>query len=363
MQRKLAAIIHADVVGYSRLMEGNETVTLRRLKTLRKQLWEPEIALHNGRLVGTAGDALLIEFASAVAAVRCAIGLQKGMDLRNAEEPDHRKMLLRVGINLGEVIVDEDNDIFGDGVNLAARLQALAEPGGILVSAKVHDEVVGRIPNEFVDGGEHQVKNIARPVRVFSIVLDETAAGGEAPTAPVADSSAAVPPPTQPQDRRPAAQPQSQPPQSQPPRTLPPERTTEPGSAATTLAPITRTRTTIRRRPENSWSFIGKDREGVAFEVVVGARELAAATEGLVLGRNAEQCDIVVAHGSLSRRHARLRLDGERLTIEDLGSTNGVILDGMRLPVDTPRPLRDGAQLLLGEIRFVVSENGGLDDL
>lgn len=361
MQRKLAAIIHADVVGYSRLMEGNETVTLRRLKTLRKQLWEPEIALHNGRLVGTAGDALLIEFASAVAAVRCAIGLQKGMDLRNAEEPDHRKMKLRIGINLGEVIVDEDNDIFGDGVNLAARLQALAEPGGILVSAKVHDEVVGRVANEFVDGGEHQVKNIARPVRVFSIVLDSPeTAGGEASTAPVAEAAGTMPPPTQPQERQPPAQSaQTGSPQTRPP----PERTTEPGSAATTLAPITRTRTTIRRRPENSWSFVGKDRDGVAFEVVIGARELNAAAEGLVLGRNAEQCDIVVAHGSLSRRHARLRLDGERLTIEDLGSTNGVILDGMRLPVDTPRPLRDGAQLLLGEIRFVVSENGGLDEL
>jgi len=339
MQRKLAAIIHADVVGYSRLMEGNETVTLRRLKSLRKQLWEPAIAQHNGRLVGTAGDALLIEFASAVSAVRCAVDLQKGMDERNAEEPDHRKMKLRIGINLGEVIVDEDNDIFGDGVNLAARLQAMAEPGGVLVSAKVHDEVVGRIANEFVDGGEHQVKNIARPVRVYSIVLDGPVdtQRGERPAPPAI--AAPVP--------EPAA----------------PEQATEPGSAPTMLAPITRTRTTIRRRPENSWSFVGKDREGVAFEIVIGAGELSKAGNGLVLGRHSGQCDLVVAHGSLSRRHARLRLDDGRLMIEDLGSTNGVIVDGMRLPPDTPRPLRDGAQLLLGEIRFVVSESGELDEI
>jgi adenylate cyclase len=172
MQRKLAAIIHADVVGYSRLMEGNETITLRRLKTLRRELWDPVIAEHHGRLVGTAGDALLLEFSSAVSAVKCAVALQKGMQERNAQEPDNRKMLLRIGVNMGEVIVDEDNDIFGDGVNMAARLQAMADPGGIIVSAKVHDEVEGRVPSVFVDGGEHKVKNIARPVRIYRIAAD-----------------------------------------------------------------------------------------------------------------------------------------------------------------------------------------------
>jgi adenylate cyclase len=344
MQRKLAAIIHADVVGYSRLMEGNETVTLRRLKSLRKQLWEPAIAQHNGRLVGTAGDALLIEFVSAVAAVRCAIDLQKGMAERNAEEPDHRKMLLRIGVNLGEVIVDEDNDIFGDGVNIAARLQALAEPGGVLVSAKIHDEVIDRIGREFVDCGEQQVKNIARPIRAFRLILDE------APTVPVPQPSQPAPPPVAPP---PVAPPE--------PKSL--ERVTAPGGSGTSgsMAPITRTRATIKRRTDNSWSFAGKDREGVAFELMVSAADLKHAEQGLVLGRHSEQCDLVVAHGSLSRRHARLRLADGRLTIEDLGSTNGTIVDGMRLPVDTPRPLRDGAQLLLGEIRFVVTENLGGD--
>jgi adenylate cyclase len=339
MQRKLAAILHADVVGYSRLMEGNETVTLRRLKSLRKQLWEPAIAQHNGRLVGTAGDALLIEFASVVGAVRCAIDLQKGMAERNSEEPDHRKMLLRIGVNLGEVIVDEDNDLFGDGVNIAARLQALAEPGGVLVSGKVHDEVMGRIGHEFVDCGEQQVKNINRPVRAYRLVLGDLPAPPPAPEA------------TRPTPVKPMPMPE-------PPSTQ--ERSTAPGGAGPgVMAPITRTRATIKRRVENSWTFAGKDRDGVAFELVVSASELKHAAEGLVLGRHSEQCDLVVAHGSLSRRHARLRIGEGRLTIEDLGSTNGTIVDGMRLPVETPRPLRDGAQLLLGEIRFVVTETGG----
>ncbi|MDF3075684.1 MAG: cya [Alphaproteobacteria bacterium] len=339
MQRKLAAILHADVVGYSRLMEGNETVTLRRLKSLRKQLWEPAIAQHNGRLVGTAGDALLIEFASVVGAVRCAIDLQKGMAERNTEEPDHRKMLLRIGVNLGEVIIDEDNDLFGDGVNIAARLQALAEPGGVLVSGKVHDEVMGRIGHEFIDCGEQQVKNINRPVRAYRLVL------GELPVPPP------VPEATKPTPVKPLPLPE-------PPSTQ--ERSTAPGGAGPgVMAPITRTRATIKRRVENSWTFAGKDRDGVAFELVISASELKHAAEGLVLGRHSEQCDLVVAHGSLSRRHARLRIGEGRLTIEDLGSTNGTIVDGMRLPVETPRPLRDGAQLLLGEIRFVVTETGG----
>lgn len=368
MQRKLAAIIHADVVGYSRLMEGNETVTLRRLKLLRRQLWEPCIARHNGRLVGTAGDALLIEFASAVAAMRCAVELQAGMAERNREEPDHRKMLLRIGVNLGEVIVDEDNDIFGDGVNLAARLQALAEPGGVLVSAKVHDEVAGRIGHDFVDCGEQQVKNIARPVRAFRLVLpDAPAPAAPAPVIPAPATDMAQAAPTMPA-REPAIAPAppapSSPAPSSPVSPSPPaaaDRKTDPGTAdnPAMTAVIHRTRATIRRRVDNAWSFAGKDRDGVAFELVVEAGDLKNRPEGLVLGRHAEQCDLVIAHGSLSRRHARLRLLDGRLTIEDLGSTNGVIVDGMRLPPDTPRPLRHGAQLVMGEIRFAVSEHGG----
>lgn len=176
VQRKLAAILHADLVGYSRLMEGAETRTFRDLKTLRRDLWEPEIARHKGRLVGTAGDAILVEFASAVSAVQCAVSLQIGMRRHNGSLPDERRMMLRIGINLGDVMVDE-GDIFGEGVNLAARLQALAVPGGVLVSAKVREEVERRIPVEFVDAGEHQVKNIARAVRAYEVRVPATVGG------------------------------------------------------------------------------------------------------------------------------------------------------------------------------------------
>jgi adenylate cyclase len=350
MQRKLAAIVHADVVGYSRLMEGNETITLRRLKSLRRELWDPVIAAHNGRLVGTAGDALLLEFPSAVNAVKCAVALQKGMQERNVSEPDNRKMLLRIGVNLGEVIVDEDNDIFGDGVNLAARLQAMADPGGIIVSAKVHDEVAGRVPSLFVDGGEHQVKNIARPVRIFRIAAD-------APEQPVKEEQ---PPIKSTHSTTPVTTVEPLPPPVVPSAAAVPQAEAKTDSGATPPGPvrtITRTRTTIRRRVDHGWTFTGKDRDGVTFEIVVREIDLKQATDGLVMGRHTEQCQIVVAHGSLSRKHARLLFVSQGgLSIEDLGSTNGTIVDGMRLPAHQPRPLRHGAQIVMGEIRFVLSD-------
>jgi class 3 adenylate cyclase len=367
MQRKLAAIVHADVVGYSRLMEGNETITLRRLKSLRRELWDPVIAAHNGRLVGTAGDALLLEFPSAVNAVKCAVALQKGMQERNAGEPDNRKMLLRIGVNLGEVIVDEDNDIFGDGVNMAARLQAMADPGGIIVSAKVHDEVEGRVPSVFVDGGEHQVKNIARPVRIFRIAADaapQPVKQEQPPHKPEKSAELSIksthsvttieplPPPVVPASpAKPAAAPARAADQG--------EAKTDPGGPPSPrpVRTITRTRTTIRRRVDHGWTFSGKDRDGVAFEIVVLEMDLKHAAEGLVVGRHTEQCQIVIAHGSLSRKHARLLFLSEGgLSIEDLGSTNGTIVDGMRLPANQPRPLRHGAQIVMGEIRFVLSD-------
>lgn len=383
MQRKLAAIIHADVVGYSRLMEGNETITLRRLKTLRRELWDPVIAEYQGRLVGTAGDALLLEFSSAVSAVKCAVALQKGMADRNAHEPDNRKMLLRIGVNLGEVIVDEDNDIFGDGVNMAARLQAMADPGGIVVSSKVHDEVEGRVPNAFVDGGEHKVKNIARPVRIYRIALDgapapvveeEPSIHSSSSTTPVTTVETLPPPVQAPITAPPAAPVAAAPgPAASPEASAPSpagaadgivssagtvERPTRPGpSPVAAPRTVTRTRTTIRRRVDNSWTFNGRDRDGVTFEIVVQEADLKAAPDGLVMGRHTEQCHIVVAHGSLSRRHARLMLSEGRLAIEDLASTNGTIVDGMRLPVNQSRPLRHGAQIVMGEIKFVLSDS------
>ncbi|SLN53772.1 adenylate/guanylate cyclase domain-containing protein [Oceanibacterium hippocampi] len=164
--RKLAAIVCTDVVAYSRLMEADEDGTLSRMKAHRRELWEPEIAGHGGRIVGSAGDALMIEFASAVSAVECALAIQQGMAAREAGQPGNLQMLLRIGVNMGEVVVD-GGDLLGDGVNVAARLQTLARPGGICISGKVRDEILGKLPADFADGGAHAVKNIARPVRVW----------------------------------------------------------------------------------------------------------------------------------------------------------------------------------------------------
>ena len=166
--RRLAAILAADVAGYSRLMGADEEGTLAALKGHRRELIDPLIAQHQGRLVKTTGDGVLIEFASIVDAVRCAVVIQQGMADRNANVDESQRIRFRVGINVGDVIV-EDDDIFGDGVNVAARLEALAEPGEICVSATVREHVGQKLPIGLVDLGEHGVKNIARPVHVYRI--------------------------------------------------------------------------------------------------------------------------------------------------------------------------------------------------
>ncbi len=165
--RRLSAILAADVVGYSRLMGADEIGTLARLKAVRDQLIDPAIAEHHGRIVKTTGDGWLVEFASVVDAVDGAVKLQRAMAARNAAIADDRRIVLRIGVNLGDVIVDGD-DIFGDGVNVAARLEAMAEPGGVLVSQTVRDSIAGKLDAEFVDNGERTFKNIAQPIRVWS---------------------------------------------------------------------------------------------------------------------------------------------------------------------------------------------------
>ncbi len=173
-QRRLAAIVSADVAGYSRLMEADESGTLAALKRHREELIDPKVRRYGGRVVGTAGDSLLIEFGSVVDAVQCAAEVQQGMTERNAGLPAERHMRLRIGVNLGDVIVD-GTDIHGDGVNVAARLEKLAEPGGICVSGVVHDQVAGKVPFSFFAMGEQSFKNIARPVRVLRLELAPTA--------------------------------------------------------------------------------------------------------------------------------------------------------------------------------------------
>jgi len=172
--RRLAAIIAADVAGYSRLMGADEEATLAELKAIRRELSDPKVKEHRGRIVKTTGDGLLIEFASVVDAVRCAVEVQHAMAERNVDVPPDRRIELRMGINLGDIIKD-GRDIFGDGVNVAARLEALAEPGGICVSRVVRDQVRDKLAFSFEDMGEQQVKNIARPVHVYRVLIDKPA--------------------------------------------------------------------------------------------------------------------------------------------------------------------------------------------
>ena len=177
--RRLAAILAADVAGYSRLMGADEEGTHERLKAHLRELIEPKIAEQRGRIVKNTGDGFLAEFASVVDAVRCAVVMQRGMGERNAETPREERIEFRIGINLGDVIV-EPHDIFGDGVNVAARLEALADPGGVCISWVVRDQIRDRLDYTFEDLGEQQVKNIARPVRVCRLRDRSTELAGAA---------------------------------------------------------------------------------------------------------------------------------------------------------------------------------------
>src|SRR5690348_9422537 len=166
--RRLTAILAADVAGYSRLMVADEEGTHERLQGHFRELVNPKIGERRGRIVKNTGDGLLAEFASVVDAVRCAVEIQRAMVDRNAAEPDDKRITFRVGVNLGDVIADGD-DIYGDGVNIAARLEALAEPGGVCISGTVRDHVGDRLPYTFEDIGEQSVKNIVRPVHAYAL--------------------------------------------------------------------------------------------------------------------------------------------------------------------------------------------------
>src|SRR5215208_5804807 len=167
-QRRLAAILAADVVGFSRLMEADESGTMAALKVRRKDVLDPLVAKHQGRIFKTTGDGLLIEFASAVNAVQCAVELQQGMAVANSGKPEDRHIVLRIGVNLGDVMV-EGSDLYGEGVNIAARLETIAEPGGILVSSTAHDHVRTKVKVGFKHMGVQALKNIAQPVRAYRV--------------------------------------------------------------------------------------------------------------------------------------------------------------------------------------------------
>jgi len=288
MQRRLAAIVHADVAGFTRMMEGSETRTFRHLKSAMIEVWRPAIDAASGRLVGTAGDAMLAEFGSAVTAVGAALDIQERMAQFNESLDAQQRMQFRIGVHLGEVIVDEeDQNIFGDGVNLAARIQALAEPGGIAVSRAVRDLVELRVEYAFVDGGEHQLKNVSRSVQVFHVKQAK--------------------------------------------------------------APVT-VGTTTRMVPQVTLRFEGTDSTSSKHAFEVTLEKLMSRADGLVIGRAADQCDLVVAHPTVSRRHARLRVAGEALQLEDLGSTNGTKVGDQALKAGRPVTLHAGDKLRLGDV-------------
>jgi adenylate cyclase len=187
--RRLAAILAADVAGFSALMERDEEGTFARIGNLRREVIEPYLSEHQGRVIKTTGDGFLVEFASPIAALRCALAIQA--NLRN--DPD--ALRLRIGLNLGDVIIEESGDVYGEGVNVAARLEGLAEPGGILISDKIHREVEGKVEAAFENRGEQQVKNISRPVHVYAVRVT----GAQSATAAAfPDANRPLPSPTNP---------------------------------------------------------------------------------------------------------------------------------------------------------------------
>lgn len=192
VERRLSAVLAADVVGYSRLMGVDEAGTLARLKTARREVVDIKIGDFGGRIVKTTGDGMLVEFASAVAAVESAVATQEAMAMRDLDLPENDRLRFRIGINLGEIIIDND-DIYGDGVNIAARVEALAPPGGVSVSGAVWDQVEGRTDALFTDAGSHEVKNIARSIQVWSWLPDAGDAASTDATATVAEPAEQTP--------------------------------------------------------------------------------------------------------------------------------------------------------------------------
>jgi adenylate cyclase len=188
VDRRLAAILAADVVGYSRLMGADEVGTLRVLKAHRKELIDPVIAAHRGRIVKTTGDGMLVEFASVIDAVGCAVAIQRAMVSRNVGVPEDNRIVFRIGINVGDIIIDGE-DIFGDGVNVAARLETICEPGGLCISRSANDQIRDRLSLAFADLGEHAMKNIARAVGVFGLAAKDIAALPEEALPPPAGSA------------------------------------------------------------------------------------------------------------------------------------------------------------------------------
>jgi len=291
-QRRLSAILHADLAGFMRLVEAAEDLTFEHLRSARAEVWQPAIAGAGGAVVHSEGDSLLAEFGSALDALRAAIDIQEGMTRFNRALAEEQHLLFRIGVHLGEIIVDEEgHDIFGDGVNLAERIQGLAEPGGIAVSRAVRDVAELWDDYTYIDAGQHRAKHVSRPVHIYRVRARE---------------------------RDP-------------------------------------TRTSPGNRLLGTLHLRGADVSGRRFGVDLDVANLRQRHESVLLGRDSAQCEVVLLHETVSRRHARLGIgEDNRLVIEDLGSTNGTLIDGAALVPGVARPLEPGARLKIGDVELVV---------
>lgn len=292
-RRRISAILHSDLCGFVRLMEDAEDRTVGRLKQVQAETWRPTIEDAGGAIVNIVGDSVLAEFGSAVTAVTAAIDIQERMARFNDGLDGDQRLMFRIGLHLGEVIVDEAEAIFGDGVNVAARIQAMAEPGGIAVSRAVRDVAHMHIDRAFVDGGEHPARNISRSLQVYHVQPWESVS----------------------------------------------------------------TRTTTPVAPQATLRFRGTDRDGRKYAHDVRLDELMARRDGIVIGRDFEHCAMVLSHSTVSRRHARLLFTGGVLQVEDLGSTNGTSVDGAEARPGSPRSLQSGVTLKIGDIRLSVERS------
>jgi adenylate cyclase len=291
-ERRLSAILHADLAGFVRLVESQEELTFEHLRSARDQIWQPAIQDSGGSLVSSSGDAMLAEFASAAAAVQAAIDIQERMARFNETIDEDQRLMFRIGVHLGEIIIDEaGHDIFGDGVNLAERIQVLAEPGGIAVSRAVRDVARLRDDYAYVDGGEHRAKHVSHPLHIYRVRTREHAA------------------------------------------TVP-----------------------VRRVPVRGvFHFHGTDDTGRKFGFDLELDELAKRKQSILIGRDSSECDVTLLNPSVSRVHARLSVGRDNtLQIEDIGSTNGTSIDGELIAPRLPHPLAAGSTLKLGDIELVV---------
>lgn len=291
MERRLTAILHADIAGFSRLMEVDEATTILRVRSQIRERWTPSLVTHGGRLINTAGDALLVVFGSAFDAVSCAMALQSDATPPDASNEAQGAIRWRVGIHLSDVAFTT-SDVFGNGVNLAQRIQSLSEPGGICISRLVWEALSPETRRLFANGGSHSVKNIAQPVHVYRWGTQTT-------------------------------------------------------RAADTSAP---TRSSRRK----AFVLDGYDPDGGVHRLRLLPETLQGLDGGLIVGRQTAGCDLMIAHHSVSRRHARLTMEGDVLFVEDLGSTNGTTVGAIPQAAGRIVPVIAGRQVAFGDVVFEV---------